>query len=138
MYFNKCAHCSREWSSSHPGKFCSSNCNHLFKRKKAKLAQDLKFNCVQCGSSFIAKKQGVKFCSSRCNNKYLYEHKYKKYHAKAKREYNNSRPGVVARQRKQRYYVDVNFKMACVLRARLKQAIKSNSKTGSAVKNLGC
>lgn len=33
---------------------------------------------------------------------------------------------------------DVNYRIACLLRARLRTAIKNNHKTGSAIKDLGC
>jgi hypothetical protein len=41
-------------------------------------------------------------------------------------------------KRKQRYIVDVNFRLASRLRNRLGKAIKSNFKVGSAVGDLGC
>lgn len=37
-----------------------------------------------------------------------------------------------------RYKQDLQFKIKCVLRARLRKALKDNWKTGSAVKGLGC
>jgi len=39
---------------------------------------------------------------------------------------------------KQKKEEDLNYKLACDLRTRLNQAIKSNTKTGSAVRDLGC
>lgn len=137
-YLNKCKHCDREWQSSHPGKFCSSNCNHLFKQSEARKTKNLNFVCLNCRSTFVAKKANVKFCSSKCNNAYIYRQKDKSYYAAVKRAYYSARPGVVAKQRKERYYKDLNFKIACVLRARLKEALKNSAKTGSAVADLGC
>jgi hypothetical protein len=39
---------------------------------------------------------------------------------------------------KDRYKNDIEFRLRCVLRARLNVAIRNNAKTGSAVKQLGC
>lgn len=67
-YLNKCIRCNKEWNSSHPAKFCSSNCNHLFKKAQIKQNKVLNFNCIECNSTFTAKKDGVQFCSIQCNN----------------------------------------------------------------------
>lgn len=37
-----------------------------------------------------------------------------------------------------RYETDLNFKLKCILRSRLNTALKKNTKTGSAVDDLGC
>ena len=37
-----------------------------------------------------------------------------------------------------KYKTNINFKLSCVLRARLLDALKNNYKGGSAVENLGC
>lgn len=137
-YLNKCKNCNSEWQSSHPGKFCSSNCNHVYRYAEIKKAKNLDMTCIECGCNFIANKLGVKFCSPKCNNSYLYKQKDKSEHAVIKRKYNHTRPGVVAKQRKEKYHSDINFKMTCVLRARLNQAIKNNNKSGSALSDLGC
>lgn len=39
---------------------------------------------------------------------------------------------------KQRYHDDVFHRLRCVLRSRLRQALRENQKTGSAVNDLGC
>ena len=39
---------------------------------------------------------------------------------------------------KKRVKVDINYKLACALRHRLRHAIKNNQKIGSAVRDLGC
>lgn len=52
---------------------------------------------------------------------------YNKLHRKESREkYRNS------------YFTDVKFRLAVVLRSRLRMAIKNNQKVGSAVRDLGC
>ena len=43
-----------------------------------------------------------------------------------------------AKKAKDRYYSDINYKIACVLRSRFHLAVKNDQKTGSAVDNLGC
>lgn len=42
------------------------------------------------------------------------------------------------KRRKERYKTDINYKLNCLLRARLKDALKHHQKKGSAVKDLGC
>jgi hypothetical protein len=42
------------------------------------------------------------------------------------------------RIREERWYSDVQYKLACALRTRLGEAIKSNQKSGSAIRDLGC
>ena len=59
-------------------------------------------------------------------NKEKYRINYKNY--KNKRNVN----------RKNRWKIDVQYKLSETLRSRLKSAIKNNSKSGSAVKDLGC
>jgi hypothetical protein len=44
----------------------------------------------------------------------------------------------INRENKVRYNQDVNFKLKCRLRHRVRMAIKNNYKAGSAVKDLGC
>jgi hypothetical protein len=63
-------------------------------------------------------------------------------HAETVKRYNAAHPD---RRRKthskyvgERKKTDINFRLACNLRSRLGQALKNNSKKGSAVKDLGC
>jgi hypothetical protein len=56
-----------------------------------------------------------------------YQEKYRKHHKKERRIYANSR-------RKS----DLNYKISCALRTRLRMAIHNNQKAGSAVRDLGC
>ena len=58
----------------------------------------------------------------------------KKYYVKNKKR-------IVQRQglyQKNKYNCDINYKMKCILRARLNRAINGNYKAGSAVSDLGC
>jgi hypothetical protein len=81
-YLNQCEHCNKEWQSSHPGKFCSSNCNHLFKHTQIRDLKSLEFNCLECSSSFMAQKSGVKFCSQSCNNTNWFKNNRSKHNFK--------------------------------------------------------
>jgi len=78
--------------------------------------------CKQCDN---------KLCSNwRSKNK---DNK-KQYYQKNKKkllEYDNN-------YRKERKLKDINFKLICNLRTRLKMALKQNNKSGSAVRDLGC
>ena len=60
--------------------------------------------------------------------KYKKESDFYKYHVKEwSRKY-----------RKNRYDTDIEFKLSLVLRVRIRSAIKTNQKTGSAIDDLGC
>ena len=62
-----------------------------------------------------------------CKRRYRSTKRFKKMHSKTHTVY------ALKRRRE-----DINFKLQCNIRQRLKQAIKNNSKAGSAVKDLGC
>jgi hypothetical protein len=91
--------------------------------------------CLECGNGFIAHKQSTKYCSQRCNNTFLYKKRDVKAYNARKRE-NFKSPKTRARHFYR--YNDVNYRLTCVLRARLNRAIKCSNKTGSAVRDLGC
>ena len=82
MYTNNCNYCNKTWQSSHPGKFCRSSCNHSFKKKKLKQLVNFEMHCIECHSSFIAKKIKVKFCSVKCNNSYWFKNNRQKHNLK--------------------------------------------------------
>ncbi len=42
------------------------------------------------------------------------------------------------RQKRERWKTDINFKLACTLRSRLTLALRGKTKSGSAVRDLGC
>ena len=48
------------------------------------------------------------------------------------------RKDILNAQHKERYETDIQFRLRNVLRKRLKHALKKNTKTGSAVRDLGC
>ena len=94
--------------------------------------KDKKSICQHCRIAFLSYKLNTKFCSAKCNNESLYLIRdIEKYNAR-------KRVKSVAKERKIRYHSDFNFKMTCVLRARLNQAIKNGHKSGSAIRDLGC
>jgi len=64
------------------------------------------------------------------NNKEEISIKAKKYRENHKEETN--------KRHNNRIKTDVNYKLACYLRGRLRSAIKNNYKSGSAVRDLGC
>jgi hypothetical protein len=101
-----------------------------------KVFKNISKTCLECNNGFTAHKQTTKFCSLKCNNLNLY--KSRDVHAYNARKRINI-AGPVARARHfERYKNDVNYRLTCVLRARLNRAIKCGTKAGSAVKDLGC
>lgn len=76
--------------------------------------------------------------SKRKNLRRKYE-KSIKYVAKQK-QYKNSFEGKLRRNthERERRKIDIQFKLSFNLRNRLRQLIKTNQKTGSAIKDLGC
>lgn len=71
-----------------------------------------------------------------------YSKKYRKenvdYFQKYKKKYNQDNKLFINRRKKELLKNNIQFKLACSLRSRLNQAIKSNAKSGSAVSDLGC
>jgi len=92
--------------------------------------------CAECKNDFIAHRQSTMFCSPRCNNLSLYKKRDVDAYNTRKRKTISS-PKARARHF-ERYANDINYKLACVLRARLNRAIKNNMKSGSAVRDLNC
>lgn len=76
------------------------------------------------------------------NKNYRKEHyeKNKDSHSKYGKEY-RSKPEnkeKTSKRRKERFNEDINFRISITMRSRLSMAVKTNSKTGSAVRDLGC
>ena len=92
--------------------------------------------CIECNREFTAHQQFTRYCSAHCNNKYLYKNRDIEAYNTRKRK-TIVAPKARARHF-DRYKNDVNYRLTCVLRARLNRAIKCNNKTGSAVRDLGC
>lgn len=92
--------------------------------------------CLECNKDFIAHQQYTKFCSAKCNNSHLYKSRdIDAYNARKRKTIS----GPKARARHfERYANDVNYRLSCVLRARLNRAIKCDNKVGSAISDLGC
>lgn len=94
--------------------------------------------CMNCNNAYKTKRGISRFCSKKCNCKYLYDRRDIAAD-NLKRKNRASQPGSAAKKRHEfRYNNDINYKMTCVLRARFCGAIRSNHKTGSAVSDLGC
>lgn len=55
-----------------------------------------------------------------------------------RRAYRESHKEELNKKATERKAIDLNFKLACNLRSRLNQAIKTNAKVGSAIRDLGC
>ena len=53
-------------------------------------------------------------------------------------EYRKNNRSKINKQHKERMKTDINFRLACNLRARLWSALNNNQKRGSAVQDLGC
>ncbi len=91
--------------------------------------------CTKCGIAYELskyykdnrKKDGLFACCKDCHNlmcvKYHGTDKFRDY--RAKYEYN-------------RYRSNIQFKLTKILRSRIRMAIKTNAKVGSAVSDLGC
>lgn len=113
-------------------------------------------SCSKCGieqpvSNFYAGKNQCKDCKKEYykeryqNNKEKIKEISKEYREnnkekikENKKEYREKNKDKIKEYLKQRLKTDVNFKLACSLRARLYNAIKNTYKSGSAVKDLGC
>jgi len=59
----------------------------------------------------------------------------KREYSKAYCEANKDKRGAYSRHRR---HIDIHYRISCVLRGRIRSAIKGNYKSGSAVKDLGC
>ena len=70
-------------------------------------------------------------------NKEYYEN-HKEQRKEYKKEYREGHKEQANEQQKNRCAVDIQYKLACLLRGRLRGALKNNYKCGSAVRDLGC
>lgn len=55
-----------------------------------------------------------------------------------KKEYRKKNRKKLAKYKRDRYNKDINFRLADVLRSRIRHIVKGSIKVGSAVRNLGC
>ena len=79
---NRCEHCSEQWIGQRKGRFCSSNCCHIYKKHKARKLVNLNKSCLECNCSFIAQKVSTKFCGIKCNNKHWFKNNRDKHNFK--------------------------------------------------------
>jgi hypothetical protein len=89
-------------------------------------------NCTVCAKLFEHIRAGTRFCSPACNNLFLYKNRDVAAYNERKRSKS------AAKQRKERYHSDLDFRLTNILRARLTKAVKYDLKTGSAIQDLGC
>lgn len=71
-----------------------------------------------------------------------YNQKWAKLNPEKKKQsninWNKKNPHYHALYAKKRKKLDLNFKLRCILRDRFRKAIKNETKTGSAIRDLGC
>jgi len=103
----------------------------------------MKQECKNCNTEFIdrSRSKTAIYCSNNCKDSGWY--KDNKKHALATSRFYESLNKEVIKERKRNYTVnrrktDLNFKLACNLRARLSRALKGNFKKSSLSEYLGC
>ena len=117
-------------------------------------------NCKICNSPFYTNKPHIAvYCSEACKNIGKKQTKHNWYEINKEqlsinfKEFRKQNPEII-KKRKQKYNKenrnhinkhcmerrqnDIPYYLACVLRSRLKEAIKNNQKIGSAIVDLGC
>ena len=62
----------------------------------------------------------------------------KEYNRERVRKWRKSNKEKIRKREYDRYHNDINFRLSCILRRRLRDALKFQMKNGSAVKDLGC
>lgn len=129
------------YKNGHYCKLCKKECDReYYLKNKEKIKQRQKDDRVKNKEKhkkrdrrkYLKNKEKIKKrnIENYHNNKELYSKTRKKY-------YENNKKSIL-KQVLERKKNDLNFKLKCNLRSRLWQAIKSNQKSGSAVKDLGC
>jgi hypothetical protein len=110
--------------------------------------------CKRCGVNIEHKRSDAIFCSKKCKKDHWHRQQYPipmvrltneerkiRHKIRKKRWQTNNRDKYLANMRrycKERYYNDVNYRLAINLRNRLNIAIDRGYKAGSAVRDLGC
>jgi len=67
-----------------------------------------------------------------------YHHEHREEIAARKWQYQQDHREEIAAYFRERYQTNIQYKLTCKLRARLRRALKGNTKSGSAVRDLGC
>ena len=67
-----------------------------------------------------------------------YCHEHREEIAARRREYRHKHREEVAAYFRERYQTNIQYRLTCGLRTRLRRALKGNTKSGSAVRDLGC
>lgn len=107
--------------------------------------------CRKCGSENRNKSGKCRPCKLVASRKWAVENPEKRKASANKWNKNNPdkikatktkwnalNPKYMTLYSRERYTTDESYRLVCVLRARLRAAIKNNVKTGSAVRDLGC
>lgn len=132
MYIKQCKQCQ----VSHEAKldrsfFCSKNCGQKWHNGRRPLSSGIA-TCETCQSNFKSSRKTSKHCSKKCENQWRAKKLATLSGEKLLRE-QELRRGRYARMR-----ADENRKLKVDLRCRLNRVISGDTKTGSAVNNLGC
>jgi hypothetical protein len=147
--------CKDTYFKSKMSQYYLDNKDHLIKKALAAAKREpQKGICVICNTEFVARKATTccsEVCRSKLNliktcqrSKNLTEKQREERNLKKKIKYGENwdsyegRRKIKAEKRRIRLSNDTNFKLADILRSRLKHALKGNYKSGSAVKDLGC
>lgn len=127
----KCSKCDETKSDS-----------DFYKRKDS--TDGLASHCKQCRKSYRELTKDKKSEADRLrylkNKEHIDARAISYYHANKdkKRNYDQSRRQSLYEQRRDRYRTDLNYKLKCNLRSRLRRALKRNTKSGSTLDLLGC
>jgi len=105
--------------------------------KKTVNHDGLKSDCKACHRDYYIKHKDLEL---KRKKKYFQDNKDKKReYQRQYREKNKDKKNLYQTQYEtNRYKNDINYKLGKILRSRIRQAIKNNWKSGSAVKDLGC
>ena len=118
------------------GKICKL-CSNSFEDKTNRQ------NKVYCYNSNCLRERSKLYRKTRNNDKYLInQQRFKESnpnYLKNWRSNNSEKDKKLNRDyRKNKYANDINFKLTCILRSRIYNAIKYDFKVGSTINNLGC
>lgn len=123
-------------------------CNKHYERHRRPSSQGLEFECESPKCSNIFKRSGnQKYCSSACNTAAYYYRNKDKINEKRRgcnkikqyrEQYNRENRDKLTANKNRRYREDIQFRIKENLRTRLSKAIARNTKSGSAIEDLGC
>lgn len=123
-------------------------CNKHYEQNRRPSTKGKEFKCAngRCQSIFL-RSGNQKYCSSTCNTAAYYWRNRDKIREKRRqsetlkkyrKEYSAKNRERLNKNKNERYKNDIEFRIKETLRTRLSKALVRNTKTGSAVKDLGC